>query len=326
MKAGPVVAALEGRFDVDLVHTGQHYDRNLSGAFLDDLGMPEPHVNLGIGSGTHAVQTAGVLVAFEKYLLERSPDAVLVVGDVNSTLAAALAAAKLHIPVGHVEAGLRSRDWTMPEEVNRILTDRLSCWLFTPSADADDNLIAEGIEPERIHLVGNAMIDTLLSLLEVARAGLDDVKARVGLQSSRFAILTLHRPATVDHPEELARAFEGVASVASQLPVLFPVHPRTLQQMSAGGQKLPDGVVALDPLGYLDFLALMDASSLVMTDSGGMQEETSVLGIPCLTMRTTTERPVTVVLGTNRIVGRRRRRPESWSPTGRDSTVGWTYR
>ena len=303
MKAGPVVRALRGRFEVDLVHSGQHYDRNLSGAFLDDLRMPDPTVNLGVGSGTHAEQTAGVLVAFAKYLVDAQPDAVLVVGDVNSTLAAALAASKLNIPVGHVEAGLRSRDWTMPEEVNRILTDRLSCWLFTPSADADANLLAEGISPERIHLVGNVMIDTLLALLPDARGRFSAVAARVGLSAERYAVLTLHRPATVDHPEVLARAFEGIASVAGELPVLFPVHPRTLHRMADAGQAFPKGVAALDPLGYLDFLALMDSAALVLTDSGGMQEETSVLGIPCLTMRPTTERPVTVDLGTNRVVG-----------------------
>ena len=303
MKAGPVVAALDGRFEVDLVHTGQHYDRNLSGAFLDDLHLPDPKVNLGIGSGSHAEQTAGVLVAFEKYLIDRVPAAVLVVGDVNSTLAASLASAKLHIPVGHVEAGLRSRDWTMPEEVNRVVVDRLSCWLFTPSPDADVNLIAEGVSDERIHLVGNVMIDTLLARLAEARLGFEEVVERVGLTSSRYAILTLHRPATVDHRDVLARAFEGVAGVAAKIPVLFPVHPRTLDRMSTAGQELPEGVKAISPMGYLDFLALMDSASLVLTDSGGMQEETSVLGVPCLTMRPTTERPITVDLGTNRVVG-----------------------
>ncbi len=303
MKAGPVVRSLSRRFDVEIVHTGQHYDRNLSGAFLDDLGMPDPTVNLGVGSGSHAEQTAGVLVAFEKYLLERRPQAVLVVGDVNSTLAAALAAAKLNIPVGHIEAGLRSGDWTMPEEVNRVLADRLSCWLFTPSADANANLAAEGIPAERVHLIGNVMIDTLFALLSDARSRFSEVAARVGLNAERYAVLTLHRPATVDHPDVLARAFEGIALVAEQLPIMFPVHPRTLERMSAVGQGLPEGVVALEPLGYLDFLALMDSAALVLTDSGGMQEETSVLGIPCLTMRPTTERPVTVELGTNLVVG-----------------------
>jgi UDP-N-acetylglucosamine 2-epimerase (non-hydrolysing) len=303
MKAGPVVAALDGPFSVDLVHTGQHYDRSLSGAFLDDLGMPDPTVNLGIGSGSHAEQTAGVLVAFEKYLVERKPAAVLVVGDVNSTLAATLAASKMNIPVGHVEAGLRSRDWTMPEEVNRVLTDRISCWLFTPSRDADANLIAEGVPEDRIHLVGNVMIDTLLSLLPQARSRFPEVAQRLGIGDAPYAVLTLHRPATVDVPDMLAKALEGVGRVAKELPVLFPVHPRTLARLAEAGQDLPRDVVPLDPLGYLEFLALMDSATLVMTDSGGMQEETSVLGIPCLTMRPTTERPITVELGTNRVVG-----------------------
>ena len=302
MKAGPVVRALT-EFEVDLVHTGQHYDRNLSGAFLDDLDMPDPTVNLGVGSGSHAEQTAGVMVAFERYLVDRSPEAVLVVGDVNSTLAATLAATKLHIPVGHVEAGLRSRDWTMPEEINRMVVDRLSCWLFTPSVDADANLVAEGIPKGRIHLVGNVMIDTLLSLLPEARSRHSAVVERLGLKTDRYAVLTLHRPATVDFSDRLAQALEGVAAVGRELPVLFPVHPRTLSKMQSTGHSLPDGVMPLDPMGYLDFLALMDGAALVLTDSGGMQEETSVLGVPCLTMRSTTERPITVELGTNRIVG-----------------------
>jgi UDP-N-acetylglucosamine 2-epimerase (non-hydrolysing) len=226
-----------------------------------------------------------------------------VVGDVNSTLAATLAASKLNIPVGHVEAGLRSRDWTMPEEVNRVLTDRLSCWLFTPSRDADANLVAEGIPADRIHLVGNVMIDTLLSLLPQARSRFPDVARRLDIGDAPYAVLTLHRPATVDVPARLARALQGVGRVARELPVLFPVHPRTLAGLAQAGRDLPDAVVPLDPLGYLDFLALMDSATLVMTDSGGMQEETSVLGIPCLTMRPTTERPITVELGTNRVVG-----------------------
>ena len=303
MKAGPVVHALEPEFAVDLVHTGQHYDRKMSGAFLEDLGLPDPQVNLGVGSGTHAEQTAGVLAAMERHLLASRPDAVLVVGDVNSTLAAALAAAKLHIPVGHVEAGLRSGDWTMPEEVNRIVTDRLSCWLFTPSADADANLAAEGIPGERIHLVGNVMIDTLVDLLPRARQRFEDVATELGVSGDRYGLLTLHRPATVDHPDELARALEGVGRVAAKLPILFPIHPRTVARLSDAGLTLPAGVTAIDPLGYVDFLALMDRSSLVLTDSGGMQEETSVLGVPCLTMRPTTERPITVEMGTNRVVG-----------------------
>lgn len=302
MKAGPVVAALSPHFDVELVHTGQHYDRRLSGAFLDELGLPDPAVNLGVGSGSHGEQTASVLVAFERYLLDRMPWAVLVVGDVNSTLAAGLAASKLNIPVGHVEAGLRSRDWTMPEEVNRILTDHLSCWLFTPSADADANLIAEGIPSRRIHLVGNVMIDTLLESLPEARSRFGSVASGLAVSPKGYAILTLHRPATVDSEVMLARALDGVGRVAADLPVLFPVHPRTTARMQESGASLPEGVMAIDPLGYLDFLALMDRAALIMTDSGGMQEEASILGVPCLTLRPSTERPITVELGTNRIV------------------------
>ena len=302
MKAGPVASALEEAFEVDLVHTGQHYDRRLSGALLEDLGMADPALNLGVGSGSHAEQTGGVLIAFEKYLLDRKPSAVLVVGDVNSTLAAALAAAKVGIPVGHVEAGLRSGDWTMPEEINRVLTDRLSCWLFTPSADADVNLRAEGIAHDRIHLVGNVMIDTLLSLLPEARVRFDDVAGRLGVAGGDYGLLTLHRPATVDVPAELARALDGVGRVSAQLPFLFPVHPRTTARMASAGLALPAGIIAVEPVRYLDFLSLMDRASLVITDSGGMQEETSVLGVPCLTMRLNTERPITVELGTNRLI------------------------
>ena len=302
MKAAPVVSALEGRFRVEVVHTGQHYDRALSGAFLEDLGMPEPAVNLGVGSSTHAEQTAGVMIAFERYLTERRPGAVLVVGDVNSTLAAALAAAKVGVPVGHVEAGLRSRNWTMPEEINRVLTDRLSCWLLTPSADADANLLAEGIDRDRIHLVGNVMIDTLLRLLPEARERFEPVATRLGVAGRRFALLTLHRPVTVDVPEVLSRALEGVGRIAREMPVLFAVHPRTTVRLDEAGLSLPAGVIALEPLPYLDFVALMDRASLVVTDSGGMQEETSILGVPCLTMRDATERPITIELGTNQLI------------------------
>ena len=303
MKAGPVVAALDGRFAVDLVHTGQHYDRKLSGAFLEDLGMPDPTLNLEIGSGSHAEQTGGVLVAFERYLLDRRPSGVLVVGDVNSTLASALAAAKLGIPVGHIEAGLRSRDWTMPEEINRVLTDRLSCWLFTPSADAGVNLRTEGIAEQRIHFVGNVMIDTLLALLPAARDRFASVAKRHGVGATDYGLVTLHRPATVDVPEALARALDGVGRVAEHMPFLFPMHPRTTARMASAGLYLPRGITGIDPMGYVDFLAMMDRASLVITDSGGMQEETSVLGVPCLTMRPSTERPITIEMGTNRLVG-----------------------
>ena len=316
MKAVPVWRALDQSFDVELVHTGQHYDRSLSGAFFDDLKMPEPAVNLGVGSGTHAEQTAAVLVAFEKYIFDRHPRVVLVVGDVNSTLAATLAASKLNVPVGHVEAGLRSRDWTMPEEINRVLTDRISCWLFTPSPDADANLAAEGIPTERVHLVGNVMIDTLLDLLPEARSRFREVSKTLEISHGRYAVLTLHRPATVDSPEVLDRALRGAGRVAAEIPVLFPVHPRTTKRMAEMGAVLPEGVAAIDPLGYLDFLSLMDKAALVMTDSGGMQEESSILGVPCLTLRSTTERPITVELGTNQIIDVE---PESIEAAARDA-------
>jgi UDP-N-acetylglucosamine 2-epimerase (non-hydrolysing) len=303
MKVGPVVAALTGRVNVELVHTGQHYDDRMSSDFFHDLGIPEPDVNLGVGSGSHAEQTAGVLVAYEQHLLKNPADAVVVVGDVNSTLAAALAAAKLHIPIAHVEAGLRSGDWSMPEEINRVLTDRLSRWLFTPSADADENLKAEGIDSSRIHLVGNVMIDSLLAVLPTARSRFERLAQRLGLTAGHFGVLTLHRPGNVDTAEQLHAILEGIARIEKDLPVLFPVHPRTRGQLDRLGLEFDERIRFLEPLGYVDFLSLLDQAALVFTDSGGIQEETSVLGVPCLTLRPNTERPITCQLGTNRVVG-----------------------
>lgn len=303
MKMAPILAALDGAgADTELVHTGQHYDHSMSGSFFDDLGLPLPDIHLAVGSGSHAEQTAGVLIAYERHLMDTKPDVVVVAGDVNATLGAALAATKLHIPVAHVEAGLRSGDWSMPEEVNRVLTDRMSQWLLTPSADADDNLRAEGIPSDRIHLVGNVMIDTLLRLLPEARNRFDVLAAKLALPT-KYSVVTLHRPTNVDGEDALRRLVRLSESIADLVPVVFPVHPRTQRQLEKAGLTLGGRVNTTEPLGYLDFLALIDGSSLVVTDSGGIQEETSVLGVPCLTVRNSTERPITVTHGTNRVVG-----------------------
>ena len=300
MKVGPVLRALDGRADTTLVHTGQHYDDRMSRVFFNELGIAFPDVNLGVGSGTHAQQTAAVMVAFEKHLLGTPTDAVVVVGDVNSTLAAALVATKLGIPVAHVEAGLRSGDWTMPEECNRVLTDRMSRWLFTPSADADANLLAEGIDPARVHLVGNVMIDTLLAHLDTARERGATMRDKLG-GLDRFAVLTLHRPSNVDDAGTLSRLLSAVADAVGGMPVVFPVHPRTRAQLE--GAAIPANLRCLPPMSYLDFIGLVGGAEVVLTDSGGIQEESSVLGVPCLTIRDNTERPVTCELGTNRLIG-----------------------
>ena len=303
MKVGPLIPALRERgAEVELVHTGQHYDEKMSAGFLRDLGIPEPDVNLEVGSGTHGEQTAGVLVAYEGYLMDRSIDAVVVVGDVNSTIACAMAAVKLRVPVAHVEAGLRSRDWNMPEEINRVLTDRISQWLFTTSADADENLAAEGVDPAGIHLVGNVMIDTLLANVDRARRRATAKRAELGLRG-RYGVVTLHRPSNVDEAEALQQLVDAISSVDDDLDVVFPAHPRTTARLAEFGVTLPSAIHTVEPMGYLDFVGLVDSAAIVMTDSGGIQEETSVLGVPCLTLRENTERPVTCELGTNRLVG-----------------------
>lgn len=301
MKVAPVLRALEGRggFLNVLVHTGQHYDAAMSQAFFDDLGIPEPDEHLEVGSGSHARQTAGVLAGMERVLVDRRPDLVMVVGDVNSTLAGALAAAKLHIPVAHLEAGLRSRDRRMPEEINRVLTDQLADLCLTPSRDGDANLLAEGIAPERIRFVGNVMIDTLERMLPAARARTPE--AGEGLPEGGYVVVTLHRPSNVDDAATLTGIFRALEEIAVDVPVLFPMHPRTRKQADAFHLRL-EGVRVVEPLGYLDMLALQARAGLVLTDSGGMQEETTVLGVPCLTLRDSTERPVTVTEGTNRLV------------------------
>jgi UDP-N-acetylglucosamine 2-epimerase (non-hydrolysing) len=305
MKIKPVLDALEDRgVDVTLAHTGQHYDAAMSDVFFDELGIRAPDRWLGVGSGTHAEQTARVMVAFEPLVKEIHPDVVVVVGDVNSTMACALVAAKAGALVAHVEAGLRSRDWSMPEEVNRVVTDRVSDYLLAPSPDGVDNLRAEGYRDDQIHLVGNVMIDALLANLDRARAR--PVLADLGLQAGGYGVVTLHRPANVDHPEMLQGLVHALGTVAEECPLVFPVHPRARRALEVVG--VPGGITLLEPVGYLDFLALEADARLVLTDSGGVQEETTALGVPCLTLRENTERPVTVTEGTNTVVGRDPRR------------------
>jgi UDP-N-acetylglucosamine 2-epimerase (non-hydrolysing) len=302
MKAAPVLRALlaRPRFEPILVHTGQHYDATMSDAFFADLEMPTPDVSLGVGSGSHAEQTGRVMVEFERYLVANQADVVAVIGDVNSTLGCAVVAAKQGVPVAHVEAGLRSFDRSMPEEVNRIVADSLSTILLTTSADADENLLREGHLREEIHLVGNTMIDTL----ERYRAHAADPApvAALGVEPGTYLLVTLHRPANVDDRDRLARNLEALAAL--DLPVVFPVHPRTRHAAeSAGLGSLLDRLHVMPPVGYLAFLRLQAHARLVLTDSGGVQEETTVLGIPCLTFRDNTERPITISHGTNRLIG-----------------------
>lgn len=306
MKVAPVMEALRAAGGSGkLVHTGQHYDFAMSDVFFTDLGMPRPDIFLGVGSGSHAEQTARVMIGFEQVCAEERPRRVVVAGDVNSTLACALVAAKLQIPCAHIEAGLRSFDMAMPEEINRVLTDRICDLLLTPSPDADANLLREGTPYERIHQVGNVMIDSLLAHLPKARA--QEVPRHLGLTPGAYAVLTLHRVSNVDDPETLGRLLSGVAAVLERIPVVFPVHPRTRQSLERHPewQRLQDepGLHVHPPMGYLDFLGLTSEAKLVLTDSGGLQEETTALGIPCLTLRDNTERPITVEEGTNTLVG-----------------------
>lgn len=307
MKIAAVHRALSARpaFEVSLVHTGQHYDAAMSRLFFDELGIPEPDVNLEVGSASHAVQTAEIMKRFEPVVLERRPDLVVVVGDVNSTAACSIVAKKIHgVGLAHVEAGLRSFDRTMPEEINRLVTDALSDLLFTSEPSGDRNLRAEGIPDERIVYVGNVMIDTLRAHLP--RAAETGAIERLGLTPGHYALMTLHRPSNVDDPAVFGPLMEAIADVAARLSVVFPVHPRTREMLGAWGATrggVPTGLVVLDPLGYLDFLHLMTGARLLMTDSGGVQEETTALGVPCLTLRRNTERPVTVEVGTNLLVG-----------------------
>jgi UDP-N-acetylglucosamine 2-epimerase (non-hydrolysing) len=306
MKIAPIIEALRPAAGLRqlLVNTGQHYDESMAGSFFRELDLPRPDRDLGVGSASHAIQTARVMMAFEEVCLSEQPDLVVVVGDVNSTMAASLVAAKLLVPIAHVEAGLRSFDRTMPEEINRIVTDRLADLLLTPSRDGNDNPLAEGTPVEKIHLVGNVMIDTLRRHLPIA--SLARIRDRVPVQAGQYAVLTLHRPSNVDRADTFRDIIHAVRTLAARMPVVFPVHPRTrsrLQEFGLGSDL--DGVTLTEPLGYIDFLSLTSHARLVLTDSGGLQEESTALGIPCLTLRENTERPVTVTDGTNRVVGTR---------------------
>jgi UDP-N-acetylglucosamine 2-epimerase (non-hydrolysing) len=306
VKMAPVIAALDDCPDVTqrVVHTGQHYDARLSAEMLSDLGFPEPDVFLGVGSGPHGAQTARVLEGFEQLLLDDRPDLVCVGGDVNSTLAVALAAAKLGIPVAHIEAGLRSFDWTMPEEINRVLTDRMADLLFTHSPEAATNLAAEGIDAERVRFVGNTMIDSLRRFEH--RAAERRPWWDAGVPRGEYVLVTLHRPSNVDETGQLRRIVAALVELAASVPVLFPIHPRTVARLRAEElmANLEDGHVrCLEPLGYLDFLGLEIGAGAVVTDSGGVQEEAAVLGVPCFTLRRNTERPVTITHGTNTLLG-----------------------
>ena len=301
MKAAPVVQSLtRAGMAQALVHTGQHYDEAMSGRLFAQLGLPVPDVNLNVGSASHAQQTAAIMIGMETQLRERRPSLLVVYGDVNSTVAAALVAAKMNIPIAHVEAGLRSFDRTMPEETNRMVTDRLSTLLFTPSADGDANLLREGAPADSIHLVGNVMIDSLVRCLPLADAG--EVLAGIGLKpGDPYVLVTLHRPASVDDAVMLEGLLETLLRLAQRLPIVFPVHPRTKGRI--GARALP-GIHLIDPAGYFEFLALQRDARLVVTDSGGVQEETTFLRVPCLTVRDNTERPVTITHGSNTLVGR----------------------
>jgi UDP-N-acetylglucosamine 2-epimerase (non-hydrolysing) len=323
VKMAPVVEALgrTGGFQQVIVHTGQHYDPRLSDEVLADLDCPEPDHFLRVGSGSHGEQTAKVLAGFERILLDRRPAVVVVAGDVNSTLAAALAAAKLGIPVAHVESGLRSGDWSMPEEINRVLTDRLSDLLFTHSPEALDNLVAEGMDPGRVHFVGNTMIDSLRRCERRARARA--AYADHGVGRGEYVLVTFHRPGNVDDAPRLARIVTALVSLAAHCPVVFPIHPRTRVRLAERGDlsRLQEaGVRCIDPVGYLEFLSLQAGAGAIVTDSGGVQEEASALGVACYTFRPNTERPVTLTQGTNVLLGEDPAqiaaiRPSSWDPT-----------
>ena len=303
MKVAPVYSALDQRNGPGqrLIHTGQHYDASLKDVFFQELPLPRPHVELEIGSGSHAEQTAAALVGLERAFLELEPDLVVVPGDVNSTLAGALAAAKLGIPVCHIESGLRSGDLTMPEEHNRKLTDHLSALLLTHSESANENLAAEGISADRVAFVGNTMIDTLLA--SVGRAETLAAWRDYALERSAYMLVTLHRPALVDDDRLLGQTVRELGAVARSLPVVFPAHPRTRARLEAAGLRIPDGVSLIEPLPYLAFLSLELGAVAVLTDSGGVQEETTALGVPCFTLRANTERPITVTSGTNTMLG-----------------------
>jgi len=318
IKIAPLIEAFKNYPEIKttLIHTGQHYDYRMSTLFFQELEIPEPDIYLGVGAGTHGEQTAKIMLNLEPILIEKKPDLLIVVGDVNSTLAASLTAAKLNIEIAHIEAGLRSFDRTMPEEINRILTDHLSTLLFTTCEEANENLRHEGIEEEKIHFVGNVMIDTLIKYKD--EIAFEETVKRIGFPSllnqgevKSYALLTLHRPKNVDRREALTAILEALAEIATEIPILFPAHPRTLERIKefqlnhllVEGEGVENGVILLPPLGYLDFVNLMKRASFVLTDSGGIQEETTFLNIPCLTLRENTERRITINLGTNTLVG-----------------------
>jgi UDP-N-acetylglucosamine 2-epimerase (non-hydrolysing) len=300
MKAAPVIRALEARgIQQVVIHTGQHYDDKMSEVFFRDLGLPQPDLNLGVGSGSHAVQTAAIMVELEGAFAALDPALVVVYGDVNSTLAAAVVASKLGRPIAHVEAGLRSFDRTMPEEINRVVTDILADLLFTTSPEAASNLAREGVDPGRVHFVGNPMIDTLLANLD--RFDVAGARAGLGLVGA-YGVATLHRPANVDDPTTAGRVVAAVRGVAELLPLVIPLHPRGRATLEAAGLGDDPRVLVVEPLGYVEFMSLVRGAALVVTDSGGIQEETTILGVPCLTLRPNTERPITISHGTNRLV------------------------
>jgi UDP-N-acetylglucosamine 2-epimerase (non-hydrolysing) len=300
VKAAPVVRGLaELAVRQGIVHTGQHYDALMSDVFFADLGLPEPIANLGVGSGSHARQTAALLTGLEEVVLEHRPDLVVVYGDVNSTLAAILVCAKLHIPTAHVEAGLRSFDREMPEEVNRVVTDALADILLVTSPDGLSHLANEGVSPAKVHLVGNPMIDSLFSALPKLDPA--PLRERLGLPE-RYAVATLHRPGNVDDPDAARELVDAVLAVGEQVPIVVPLHPRGRGRLAAAGLVNGDNLTIIDPLGYVEFLSLVRGAALVVTDSGGVQEETTMLGVPCLTVRPNTERPITITHGTNRLV------------------------
>ncbi len=307
MKIAPIVREMKRRsdkFQPLIVHTGQHYDAAMSDSFFTDLDIPKPNFHLEIGSASHAVQTAKIMIAFEPVVVAEKPDWVLVVGDVNSTIACALVCAKLGVKVAHVEAGLRSGDLTMPEEINRLLTDRISDLLLTPSTDGDDNLLKEGIAPEKIEFVGNVMIDSLFHSLKMAENS--KVREDLNLTEKNYAVVTLHRPSNVDEKETFAGLLDALTEIREKIPVIFPAHPRTKSNIEKFGfaEKIQNSNIKfIEPLGYLDFLRLYSGAKLVLTDSGGLQEETTALSIPCLTLRENTERPITIEMGTNNLVG-----------------------
>lgn len=307
MKIAPIIKAMDrawkekDRFGYRLIHTGQHYDHNMSDSFFQQLGIPMPDINLGVGSGSHAEQTAEIMIGFEKVLLAQKSDLCVVVGDVTSTMACAITAQKMHVPVAHVEGGIRSGDWSMPEEINRMATDAVTNWFFTTSEFANQNLLKSGVEPERIFFVGNTMIDTLLANMENLRPPI--FWDNMGLQHDNYFVITMHRPSNVDSLQRLHILLHTIAEGVNEMPVIFPVHPRTAKNLRGLNDRMPKNIYYVDPQGYFEFNYLVKHAKGVITDSGGITEETTVMGVPCLSMRENTERPETVEIGTNELVG-----------------------